>query len=549
MKATPRQIWTLARAESGLPPDGTLDELPPDLRAVASALQAGRKRQDVLSLRPDSAALSDAMDRADVQAPAPGAGEAADGWPALRLVDAPEAAPFPVDVLPGPVADLVRVGAESIDCPPEFFAVPCLVTAAGAIGRSVSLMLKHGYFARASLYVATIGPPSDGKSPAMEAVTGVIRIIDECLAAQHAAALASWEASGGADGKGKSKRPPGAPPRPVRIDVEDTTTEALALTMADNPRGLLLILDELSALVAGLNQYKSKGGTDKQVYLKTWSGKAIKRDRVLNENGAPIRVPHPCLSILGGMPPDVLPSMMDPKGRSDGWIDRFLFAFPEPRPVAEWSDPGLPDAIQADWTALVQNLWDRPFDIKDGEPTPHVNYLVRGGRERWKAQFDAHAAEMNAPDFPPHLRGPWGKFREYAGRLALVLALMHHAADPTEDQARVPDVDGPMVDRAWKLIGYFKSHARRVHGAIAGGPASSGRAVRAIVAWLREDGRAAFTERDISQARRWIDPDDLAAALKHLTDRGAIRRLQDAPTGGRPRSPSYEVNPALLATQ
>ena len=101
---------------------------------------------------------------------------------------------------------------------------------------------------------------------------------------------------------------------------------------------------------------------------------------------------------------------------------------------------------------------------------PHVAYFTPEGKARWEERYNAHSAEMNAADFPPFLRGPWGKFREYAGRLTLILTLMHHAADPTADPLIVPDVGPRRVDDAWRLIAYFKSHARRVQAVIACGP-------------------------------------------------------------------------------
>ena len=95
-----------------------------------------------------------------------------------------------------------------------------------------------------------------------------------------------------ADALDKKTKPP-AQPAPRRIDLDDTTIEAAIPIMADNPRGLILINDELTALVAGCNQYKGGKGNDRQALLKIWAGQAFKKDRVLNPGRIPIRVPHP----------------------------------------------------------------------------------------------------------------------------------------------------------------------------------------------------------------------------------------------------------------
>jgi hypothetical protein len=158
---------------------------------------------------------------------------------------------------------------------------------------------------------------------------------------------------------------------------------------------------------------------------------------------------------------------------------------------------------------------------------------------------------MNAAEFPPALRGPWGKLRDYAARLTLILACLDHAADFTADPCAVPEAHSRAVGNAWTLIAYFKSHARRVHAAVTGGVGTANvnaHTVGAIVEWVRAGSRNTFTEAELKDARRWIRDADLADALKFLTDRGAIRPrpvAEPGPKGGRRPSRSYAVNPAI----
>jgi hypothetical protein len=142
---------------------------------------------------------------------------------------------------------------------------------------------------------------------------------------------------------------------------------------------------------------------------------------------------------------------------------------------------------------------------------------------------------------------------QYAARLVLNLACLDDAADPSADPNGVPWADARVVDHAWELIGYFKSHARRLHAAIARGSGiGGGPVVKAIVDWLQAGGRSTFTVRDIKQARRWLTETQLTDCLKFLAERNAIRPLPKQPPGrrgGRPQSTAYEVNPALLNAQ
>lgn len=528
---------------------------PESFRPVAERLNGAEPddRQDIwsefLSFRPDSDEIIEAVSEADVEGVLPDA-EDHDDWPDLRIGGLPPVEDFPLEVLPLPARRLVEEGAEAIGCPHDYLAVPAIVTAAGAIGRSVSLLLKRDYFASGSIFSATVGHPSDGKSPAIKTVSRGIRRIDKELAEEYHEAIRAWEDEVAANPKAKSKPPR---PRPRRIDIDDATMEVLPLILADNPRGLVMIRDELTALMMGMNQYKGGKGNDRSTLLKIWSGDAIKKDRVNHEDHAPIRCNHPCLSIVGGMTPGMLEEMVDPKGRIDGFTERFLIAYPDSRSVPEWSERGIPDETLEDWTKLVERLWIRPLSHHEGQSVPHVMRFTPEGKACWTCFYNRHSEEMNDESFPVHLRGTWGKMREYAGRLALVLALMHHAADPTSNPLDVPNAGPDAVEKAWTLIDYFKSHARRVHAAIQGGPGlGGGHVTQAIVEWIQGGGLTSFSERDIKQARRWITPEELSEAIEFLVQRNAIRlqpTLESESRKGRPKTPTYDVNPRLLNTQ
>ncbi len=549
--------WVLAKILCGQPVNGELAAMTSPWEPVAGRLAAlpEADRQGVwqgfLLAQADPDATIRAVADADPIGPPPPAGEAPSGndWPPPRLDALPPVESFPVNVLPCAADRLVREGADAIGCRWDFLGVPMLAVVAGTIGRSVSLLLKDGYFTGATIFAGCVGPPSDGKTPALKIVAGAVRAIDDLLAVEHAQALELWKQAAAELAKG-IKPPP--PPKPRRIDIDDATMETLPMLLADNPRGLIMIRDELTAFVLGMNQYKGGKGNDRSNALKIWSGDRIVKDRVGHENNTPIRCAHPSLSIIGGLTPDLLGELADPRGRADGFVDRFLLVYPDPLPVAGWSDLGVPEDVVADWHSLIARLWMRPLDVKDGRTVPHTMFFTPEGKARWEERYNAHVAEMNAEDFPPSLRGPWGKLREYAGRLTRDVALMHHAADPTADPVMVPEVTPRRVDEAWKLIAYFKSHARRIHAIIACGPdTGETRAVKAIVDWIRSGRLLAFTESEIKQARRWINDEDLANALSYLTGRHAIRPLQSmqtSPRGGRPRSPFYEVNPTLLVT-
>ncbi len=466
---------------------------------------------------PESNDLIDAVAVVNPADPAP----EDDGWERPQLEKPVPVEPFPVDIYPDVVARLIRQGATSIGCPADFLGMAVLPVAGAAIGQSVNLRIKEGYFVSAAFYVANVGKPGDGKSPALKAVVSPLWRIDEeahktyleekteferareayemakkdmhrsrtRVTAQHhqsegGDALDDDGVSEGAE----SASLPVPPPRPIprRSVVDNVTTESLAPILSDNPHGVLGVRDEFTALVGSFNQYKSGKGTDRQFYLSAWSGEPITIDRKSNPDQMPIRVPHPFLGLVGGMPPDMLGELAEGKGRDDGFIDRILFAYPDPMPKPGWTKQGIDKQTKTDWADLVRQLWQLPMRVYEGEECPYNINFAPEAEKIWEEWFNDHHAEQNADDFPDWLRGPWAKLEQYAARIALTLHMLHWGADPMRSEA-VPDVPPQRMRNAVRLVNYLKSHTHRVRSLMRVKEKGSdgGEHVQTILKWIR----------------------------------------------------------------
>ena len=368
MSISSSDAWVIGRLLCDRPISGELAGLSAPWGAIAERLAATpledrvRLWGDLTLSMPDREGIVKAVADVDPEGPQPPPGatvEAVDSWGPLRVYDPPSVEPFPLDVLPPAVADLAVEGARAIGCPPDFIAGACSAVAAGAIGRSASLLLKPGYFASSSLYVATVGPPGDGKSPALNLAAEPVRKLGGQFARDHADAMERWRKA--CDARDKKSGEP-EPPKPIetRIDAGDVTTERLIGLFSENPRGLVMVRDELASLFGGMDQYRSGKGADRQIYCGVWSGASQQRDRIGKFLPESMRCDHPCLSIVGGMTPDLLGTIGDAQGRADGLQDRILFAFLESRPVAAWSCDGVSQAVRNEWAAVVDRLWFKP---------------------------------------------------------------------------------------------------------------------------------------------------------------------------------------------
>jgi Protein of unknown function (DUF3987) len=168
----------------------------------------------------------------------------------------PTYTPFPVDVLPEPIRSFVAAGAKAIGCDASYVALPLLAGLAAAIGNTHRIALKCGWTERAIVWTAIVGESGTAKSPALELALRPIRkrqhdAMKEHAEAmkQHADVLAMHERDAAHWRKSKSDTPPPAKPEAPIADrcwTDDATTEALAVLLQQNPRGLLMVRDELA---------------------------------------------------------------------------------------------------------------------------------------------------------------------------------------------------------------------------------------------------------------------------------------------------------------
>jgi hypothetical protein len=336
----------------------------------------------------------------------------------------------------------------------------------------------------------------------------------------------------------------------AQLTIDDTTREAVAQDLSVNRRGLVLIKDELTSWVAALDAYRAGKGDDKQFWLKVNSNAPVKVNRKGKSN-EPLIVAHPFVTIVGGLTPAMLPTIKS--SGDDGWIDRILFCYPEPREAEDWSEDEVPQELLDDWSSAVRFLHSLAMVREENNRLrPYVIGMTDHARDVWRAWVNRHRAETRDLDFFSALKGPWSKLEGFCGRMALILTLLHHAYSP-DRPGYIPEVDALNMAGATRLADYFKAHFRRARVELTrqadGTPPDD---AHAIIRWVRHGGRAEFSVRDLKLnferrfARNQVAMED---ALGWLERHDCIRGLDLEKKVGRPHSEVYQVNPNLLVTE
>jgi hypothetical protein len=369
---------------------------------------------------------------------------------------------FPIEVLPDPIRRYCEELAAALPVAIDMVALPVLAVAAHAIGAQRMIELKPGWREGPNLYCAVVAPSGSLKSPALAGVCAPVRARQRKLTEEYKHAMKAYEADlidyqreVALWKKEKRFEMPEKPEPPTRgrTWTADVTVERLGGLLEENPSGLIVVRDELSAWVKSLNAYKNGRGADREFYLSAWSGAAAVADRQGKE---PVLIDRPILSVVGCVPPDVLPDLDDEGGKEDGFLYRILFSYPEPVPV-RWSDKTVSEETRRGYENLIESLYELKAPVeeqqRDGDGSI-VLTLTAIAQPQFALWHDEHCQETECPSLPAGLRGFYSKMKGIGGRLALI-----HALCMNPDARRI---SADSVAAAADLIEYFKAHAAKI---------------------------------------------------------------------------------------
>ena len=196
-----------------------------------------------------------------------------------------EVEPFPIDIFPRLLQQLIREAAAAFSCPPDFIGASLLGILSEAIGTSYEIKVKPGWTEGARVYIAIVADPGEKKSPALDLVMSPLYAYQQQLQEQYDQQKLSYEIKlatyevdlsvwketvrkGHANATTKPVAP--TPPTMRQVFAVDITIEALSEILQHNPQGVLLVKDELTAWALSMNQYRGGKGADRQRSLKSW---------------------------------------------------------------------------------------------------------------------------------------------------------------------------------------------------------------------------------------------------------------------------------------
>ncbi len=527
-----RHAADVAQRLHGKASDVRIVELPglPDKGDVCDWLRAGGTAADLLDLVEAAEPYTPT-----IEPPAP---------------EAPEYAPFPVHLLPDPLGRFVSEGARAFIVDESFFAQPVLAVCAGLIGNSRRVVIKPQWLEPPTLWMAAIGASGTGKTPPLKEVLRPARTIQRRMFKDYEKALADFQRVKAEHEKNvqiwrQNRQAQGGPPEepkaPVcpRLIVQDTTLEALGPILKANPRGVLIVRDELSGWLRSFDRYQQRGKGDAATWLELFSGESVTIDR---KGGTPpvVHIPSATVSILGGVQPGVLNRAIASEHRENGLLARLLLCYPPRRPK-RWTDAAISRATEIDWTDLVDCLARFEMDIDaNGDPTPRLVQLSPEARRAFIDFYNTHNNEMAGLD--EDLCRAFSKLEAYACRFALVFHEVLVATGQTDTPGMI---DLPTMAAAIELTRWWANETRRVYTLLESDGEDGERAALVRIV-QRLGGRVTVRQVQQTNRKRFPTAEDAERALLDLAADGLGTWTFNAHNGGPGRGVQvFELTPRL----
>ena len=388
------------------------------------------------------------------------------------------------DCLPKILVEWLRPAAKVIGCPFDFLVLSAIVTAGSLIGSRVRVkaLQNSDWFVVPNLYGGLVGLPSTKKTPALDETRKPILELqaksrEEFSDKQKDFEIEAkyYERETAAIYKNKELsleqikqqiKEIEEPNQPImrRYETNDITTPKLAQFLSENPNGLLQFRDELTGWLKSLEaDYDTNART---LILELWKG-GINYEKARVGDGE-IQITSGTLSIIGGIQPSKLQRYVSEAysfDNSDGFLQRFLFTYPDIGKRAEKPTKGDYDAFKkgfADANDTFAKLAYFDFNGKvagaNGDHFHAIKFApdAQIQIDEWKDETEAEAERLQTED------EAFSSFLYKLPKNCFAVALIFHCLENI-NQPAFPDEITVMT--ALKAITYIEAltiHARRV---------------------------------------------------------------------------------------
>lgn len=388
------------------------------------------------------------------------------------------------EMLPSELSKWVRDVCERIESPFEIGVVNALTLIGNLIGNRVAIKPKEkdfNFMIYPNLWGLIIGKPSIKKTPVFKEISKSIDRIQaeeskkfkedsknylkemEFYSIKKDEFLKKFKNAKEDNKPVFTMEVPEPPTRKVHI-TEDATIEAIAKIIKDNPKGLLVLRDEISGFLKTLD---SSGKEEyRGFFLQGWSSGSKNIDRV---GSGHLYIPKLTLGILGNIQPSILkPYIYETvKGKkADGLLQRFqLLVYAEPLEI-KGVDRTPNKLARDDFDSVIKYIVEAEefegAETNDYNKQPFYSYSKEAQEQytKWYIKISEEARNSENEALESHLA-------KYAN-LINALALIFHICELSKGYDRNGDyrISLDNFNKALNITNVLKEHAKKLYSTL-----------------------------------------------------------------------------------
>ena len=215
---------------------------------------------------------------------------------------------FPIHIFPKAITDFFEEIEKKNGFDPAYMGGAYLAIISTILGTNYKVYINDRWSLHPTIWLALVGDSGTKKTPSIKPITAALKRINDIKYSEYLV-----QKSIDQDEDKDIVTPP------KQILIQDTTYEALINALENNPKGVLLQIDELRSLFEESNQL-SKSLTK---LLSIFNSEPISINR--KTNGEYVKIDKPFMSILGGIQTNLFEDLLKGGRLDSGFAYRFLF--------------------------------------------------------------------------------------------------------------------------------------------------------------------------------------------------------------------------------
>ena len=360
---------------------------------------------------------------------------------------------LPIDALPDALQQVCNTVAEVYQCPRDFILSTIIMATSTMIGKRIKCF-DGKYTNTPSLWLLNVAKSGSNKSAPVKYLLTPLMAYNIEMIKSSKREMSEWQSS-----EKTTKKP-----AQKQLIIIDSTPEARHKCLHENPNGALLLRDEFSGFMEDVGRYNKSGELTE--LLSIFDNTTITVNRKSEDV---MFIVEPLLNIFGGIQPDVIPSVLGSRNfRNNGFLQRFLFCYPDEQLAAYYSDSTVPKEIECMWLNFITSLIEKREREKE-----IVLTFSPEAKSLYKAYYNMMVDKINQAE--GYMSAVYSKLLIHVQRWALNTSIIR-------DEDKQSQISFISMDYTIRCMDYFERCAQKVYEKIRqpSKPYSTGEVIRAL---------------------------------------------------------------------